>query len=106
MNTPWAVLLCRFSDDTAEPYPRSRYEEVFTSAGAGKWNMPDYFRDMSHGKLDLGGSQVFGWYTLDQASGDYTGSGVNQQGREDLIVWARQKATDAGVDLAAFFSVV
>ena len=48
--TPWAILLCKFSDDASEPYPRQRYEELFTTAGSGKFNMVDFFRDMSHGR--------------------------------------------------------
>jgi M6 family metalloprotease-like protein len=105
-QSPWAILLCKFNDDNSEPYPRQRYEDLFTSAGNGKFNMVDFFRDMSHGKLDLNGSQVFGWYTLDKKRSDYTGSGINQQGRADLITWARQAATDDKVDLSKFFNVV
>lgn len=68
-NTPWAILLCKFSDNATEPYPRARFEEIFTSAGNGKLNMVDFFRDMSHGNVDLSGSQVFpppakGWVHL------------------------------------------
>src|SRR5262245_31828867 len=102
-KTPWAILLCKLQGDDSEPLPRGRYEEIFTSAGSGRWNIPDFFRDMSHGQLDLSGSEVFGWYQLDQP---YSGSGANPQGRQDLITWARQKATDGGVNLGKFFSVV
>jgi len=94
MKTPWAILLTKFSDTPSEPYSRTRYEEIFTTSGAGKWNMVDYFRDMSHGKLDLTESKVFGWHTLDQKRSEYVGSGANPQGRRDLLSWARQKATD------------
>src|SRR5262245_46855209 len=96
MQTPWAVLLCKTSDDNSEPYPRSRYEEIFTTAVAGKWNMVDFFDDMSHGHLDLSGSIVFGWITLDKAKSDYKGNGGNQQGRDELITWAREKALAEG----------
>lgn len=102
MDTPWAIILCKFSDDDSEPYPRQRFEELFTSAGAGKFNMPDFFRDVSHGRLDLSGSKVFGWHTLDKKRAEYVGSGANPQGREDLITWARQAEPEA----ANFFSVV
>jgi len=101
-NTPWAVLLFKFKDDKSEPWPRNRYEEIFTSAGNGRFNMVDFFADMSHGELDLGGSQVFGWYTLDKAITDYKGSGANPQGRMDLFTWVQQAATDAGDDLSGF----
>jgi hypothetical protein len=107
MQTPWAILRCKFKDDTiTEPFTTQRFEELFTSSGADKFNMVDYFRDMSHGLLDLSGSKVFGWFTLDQNRSDYTGSGANQQGREDLIAWARQKAIANNVPLSQFFSVV
>ena len=53
IQTPWAIILCKFSDIKDVPYDRQRYEEIFTTKGNGKWNMVDFFRDMSHGKLDL-----------------------------------------------------
>src|SRR5215212_3775055 len=106
-QTPWAILLCKFKDNvTAEPFTQQRFEELFTSSGAGKFNMLDFFQDMSHGLLDLSGSQVFGWFTLNKNSSEYTGSGANLQGRRDLITWARQAAIDKKVDLSKFFSVV
>ena len=71
-------------------------------------NMVTFFRDMSHGVLDLSGSQVFGWYTLDKKRSEYVGSGAKegQQGRKDLITWARQAAIADNKDLNKFFSVV
>jgi hypothetical protein len=102
LTTPWAIVLCKFSNDDSEPFPRQRFEELFTSAGAGKFNMPDFFRDVSHGRLDLSGSKVFGWHTLPKKRADYVGSGANPQGRDDLITWARQAESQG----ANFFSVV
>ena len=105
-STPWAILLCKFSDDASEPEPRQYYEKLFTQTGSGTLNMVDFFSDASHGQLDLSGSQVFGWLTLDKAKSDYTGSGANQAGRQALIDWARAAATKAHVDLGRFFGVV
>jgi len=99
MQTPWAILLCKFKDDTTtEPYSKQRFEELFTSSGAGKLNMVDFFLDMSHGVLDLSGSKVFGWFTLDKNRSEYQRSAV--------IGWARQKAIDEKVPVSDFFSVV
>lgn len=107
MDTPWAVLLVKFNDNDSEPYRRDFYERLFTTAGSGRGNnMVDYFRDMSHGNLDLSGSQVFGWYTLNKSHSEYTGSGPNWQGRQQLVDWARQAATDEGADLTPFYGVV
>jgi len=106
MDTAWAILLTKFSDDDTEPYDLSRYEEIFTTKGAGRWNMVDFFKDVSHGQLDLSGSKVFGWNTLTQKHSDYTGSGANPSGRAELIQWARQAVIDSGEKLDDFFAVV
>src|SRR5215831_6411939 len=106
IQTPWAILLCKFSDNATEPFPRSFYENLFTFSGLGTMNMVDFYGDMSHGQLDLRGSKVFGWYTLTQKRSDYTGSGPNPAGRQALIDWAKQAATSAGVNLANYFNVV
>ena len=106
IQTPWAVLLCKFKDDNSEPYDRQRYEDLFTNSGVGKLNMVDFFRDMSHGKLDLSGSRVFGWYTLDKNRSDYIADGDINKGRADLIEWARQAASADLTANGSFFSVV
>ena len=106
--TPWAILLCQFKDDVApDPYPRARFEEIFTIAGTGKFNMVDYFRDMSHQRVDLSGSHVFpsaaqGWYTLTQNRSDYKG----RDSRNDLLAWAKQAAASNGDNISGFFNVV
>ncbi|MDQ3893430.1 MAG: hypothetical protein M3292_02015 [Actinomycetota bacterium] len=104
--TRWAVLLCKFNDNDSEPLPRSFYERLFTTAGAGSRNMTDYFSDASHGALDLSGNRVFGWFTLPKAHSEYTGSGANPAGRQELVDWARQAAADHNEDLSPFFGVV
>lgn len=117
IKSPWAILLCKFNDDDSEPYDRQRYDDLFTSSGVGKLNMVDFFRDMSHGQLDLTESQVFGWYTLDMNRSAYLAGlalattkqemdDAVAKARGDLIAMARQAAF---ADLTAngpFFSVV
>lgn len=105
MNTPWAILLVKFNDNANEPLDRAYHESLFTPAGAGTLNMVAFFDEMSHGRVDLSGSQVFGWYTLDKASTDYKGNGTNPEGRRDLVRWAKDAAKD-DVDFATFFGVV
>lgn len=106
IQTPWAVLLCKFKDDDSEPYGRQRYQDLFTSSGVGKLNMVDFFRDMSHGQLDLSGSRVFGWYTLDMNRSDYLAGGDINKGRNDLIASAREAASADLTKNGPFFSVV
>lgn len=106
-KTPWAVLLCKFKDNDTEPYPRQRFEELFTSAGIGKLNMVDFFRDMSHGNLDLSGSQVFGWLTLDHNRSEYSLlTGTNNDKRNKLMEWVRTAALASSIDLTQFTAPV
>jgi hypothetical protein len=104
--TPWAILLCRFQDDLTEPHPRAFYEDLFTASGRSQDNVVRFFDDYSLGRVDLGNSQVFGWFTLAQTRAQYTGSGINPQGRWDLIGWARAAAAAAGTNLAGFYGTV
>src|SRR5687767_13168884 len=108
----WAILKCKFADDDSDTPPDELYERLFTGAGTGNFNMVDYFRDMSHGQLDLSRSQVFGWFTLSLRKADYvgrvldsalTGSQVNA-GR--LFAACRRAAEDARVDLSGFAGIV
>lgn len=72
-KTPWAVILCKFNDNATEPFPRKYYENLFTTSGAGTRNMVNFFHDVSHRRLDVSGTQVFGWYTLPHKRADYVG---------------------------------
>src|SRR5882724_11034338 len=98
----WAVILCKFSDDNSPTQPLTKYQRLFTGVGNGSFNMVDFFRDMSHGQLDLSGSQVFGWFTTSVKKSDY-GASVDRNG---LVADCRTAATNAGVNLASFNGVV
>ena len=56
--SPWAVLLTAFEDDPDDLPALDAYERLFTGEGAGTLNMVEFFKDMSHEKLDLSGSHV------------------------------------------------
>jgi hypothetical protein len=104
MKTPWAVILCKFTDGNDEPFPKQHYRDLFTANDVGSpWNMVRYFRDYSHGRMDLGDTQVFGWYHLNKSLADYN---KLEYARNHLIQWARDAAAAHGVDLTPFYSVV
>jgi hypothetical protein len=105
-NNPWAILLCKWNDDPSTPFSTLCVESLFGATGVGLNNMVDFFRLYTHGNIDLSLSQVFGWFTLSQTRSQYTGSGVNNAGRQDLINWCIAAATAAGVDVTPFFGVV
>jgi len=45
IKSPWAILLCKFSDDATEPFTRDYYEDLFTSSGIGSHNMVGPFNN-------------------------------------------------------------
>lgn len=107
IKSSWAVLLCKFNDDSTEPFTMDYYEDLFTSSGIGSQNMVDFFRDISHGNLDLSDTRVFGWYTLTKKISEYGLSGAEKlKNRSNLINWARQAAAANGDDLTQYVSVV
>ena len=54
------MLLLRI--DGAPDLPTKVYaDQLFTNAGKGTRNLVDYYQEMSHGRLDIGQSQVFDW---------------------------------------------
>jgi hypothetical protein len=60
----FAVLLCKFSDSAeTEPNPTSFYQDLFVTRGTGGLN--DYWIAASLGAINLDGSQVFDWKTLE-----------------------------------------
>jgi hypothetical protein len=95
VDNPWAILLCKWEDDSSEPFPILYYQNLFTAAGVGFNNQVDFFRLYSHGNIDASGSQVFGWFVLPHSRSEYTGSGANSDGRQQLIGWATSAASSA-----------
>ncbi len=108
--SPWAILLVRFSDDKDPSPPLTKYQDLFTAQGSGSSNMVDFFRDMSHGKIDVSGSRVFGWYTLPAKRGDYVGNVYPQPAgklnRDGVLSLAKNVAESGGVKLSDFSGVI
>lgn len=104
-QTPWAVLLCKVNDDQSEtPVPNFRTvcERFFTTPGAG-FNAVQFFSDMSHGSVNLSGSQVFGWFTLDVTT-EYA-KRLGQDIQNHVMTLAKQAARGV-LDQNVFFGVV
>lgn len=103
INWQWAILLCRFSDRPAAPQPPQYYIDLFTQNGMG--GACDYWREVSCNNLDLTGSRVFGWFTMNHVASD-----VNQLRfpgeRYKLVEWGIDAARANGVDLSPFRSVL
>src|SRR5262245_41031208 len=107
MKTPWAVLLLKFSDQNTEPFSRAYAERMFTAAGSGTGNAVDYFRDVSHGRADLSGSRVFGWFLMTHAKSDvdaYRREKIAEDKKNGTALantLTRQRIVDWGLEAAA-----
>lgn len=106
----WAILCVCFKDDPTTLPPLDHHRKLFTNEGAGTMNMVEFFSDMSHGKIDVGESKVFGWYRLDRPRSDYVGNVYPQPAgklnRNGLLDAARAFATAEKVDLSKFDGAV
>jgi M6 family metalloprotease-like protein len=65
---PWAILLFTLKDTSNKRDPKEKFEAMFT--GNDSYGLPRYWQNMSGGRLDLDGTEVFGWeeigYTVDE----------------------------------------
>lgn len=106
--SPWAIIKCKFSDDVSDLPPDQLYERLFTEDGVGSMGMVDFFRDMSHGQIDVSGSRVFGWFTLPIVAEEYRRHVVENMvwARRWLMEACRTAASNAGVNLGQFRNVV
>jgi hypothetical protein len=79
-DTGWSVLLCKFSDRSAEPQTPGWFSLFATTAGNGLGGLADYWRTVSYGRISLTGSSVHGWYrmpfTLAQEQGKSRGQRI------------------------------
>lgn len=120
MTPSWAVLLVKLTDQNVEPFTPTEAELRFTGLGRGTGNLVDYFLDMSHGRLDLSATRVFGWlpsrhsvaeraelWAKYQQEEQRDGTALaNIRIRTDVQAWGREAATDQGIDLKGFDGII
>lgn len=99
-NTPWIVLLCKFSDDPGTATVRSIAEYAAFFGGDGRDSIPSYWNDISYGELNLvAGTEISPWLVLPHKRAEHTGLGTRGQ----LVAWAKAAGVAAGIDLSRFF---
>jgi len=91
---PWAVILCRFKGEAAQPARDNPVEQFYRGAfEPGTGGLVEYWRDASLGKIDVTGSKVFGWLEVDiQRSKANTESGNNRSTLVDAAISAARRA--------------
>ncbi len=58
----WLVLLCKASDNAAEPHPPQFYKDLFSKTAPDL--LFNYFDMASNHTVDLSGTEVFGWFSM------------------------------------------
>jgi M6 family metalloprotease-like protein len=66
--TSWVTLMCKFSDIATEQKPVSFFQSQY---GGGIGQLDHYWQEVSYGKINLAGSNAYGWATLPQPRSYY-----------------------------------
>jgi len=62
VSKPFVTILCRFSDSPdITPHPASWFQDKMGSTYPG---LDHFWKELSYGKINIGGSRVVGWYNL------------------------------------------
>lgn len=90
---PWAIILCRFKNEPADPAREGPIEQFYRGAFTkGTGGLVEFWRDASLGKLDVSGSRVFGWIEVDlERSKANVGSGQNRSTLVDTAIAAARR---------------
>ena len=133
MKKRLGVLLLRLAGGDDNP-SKDYADRLFTNAGRGTRNLVDYYDEMSHGRLDIGDSQVFNWIDYGHTNQDLNDvwnktkadqkkilldSGVaeadteskslvyaNSVKRDKIVEWAREAAGNNQINLTPFDVIV
>ena len=60
--TNCALFLLQWHDEPTAPFQPSYARHLFTGTGKGSGNIVDFYDAISHGRVDLSDSKVFGWH--------------------------------------------
>lgn len=107
-NVPWAIVLCKFPDQSGEPETRSWLSDFFTESGKGKGGMYDYWAQASLGQVSLSGTALFpksaGWYELPHPLTYYTSQ--FGQARYPIFNDCVSTAKSQGASFSGFFGTL
>lgn len=98
-SQPWVSIMCKFSDQAAEPKPLEYFQGMFGSEYPG---LDHYWRELSYNEINIYGSTAAGWYTLPNPRSYYIQYGFLDFGRaaEDCTATA-----DPYVNFSAYVGI-
>jgi M6 family metalloprotease-like protein len=102
-NTTWAILLCKASDQSAEPKAPSYYRNLFTYHNATTPTVWDYFWTVSNYKINLLNSTISSkWHTTSKTLVQLK-SESREQKLKDCITAA---GTDVAADASIYYGII
>jgi M6 family metalloprotease-like protein len=103
-SRPYATVLCRFADSLAvTPHPAEFYQALLV--GKEENGLDHYWREVSEGRIDLGGSVVAGWVNLPRPRAQYFPNGLNSNPDFWTLVADCTHAADATVDFGQYAGI-
>lgn len=99
--TTWITLLCKYSDYPNEYQTASYYQSRY---GSGVGQLGHYWQEVSYGKINLSGSDTYGWYVLPFPRSHYVRLGADGKEHADLYMLAQDcaAAADPSVNFSAY----
>src|SRR4051794_848503 len=102
---PLVVVLCNFSDAPNTPVTVAQVEKMFNESGAGTGGAFDYWKQVSYNQLDLTGTVVKGWYTVDKTVAEWQAKEGGGGNRQEIFNDCATKG-DPDIDYSKFTGVV
>jgi hypothetical protein len=94
---PVSVVLCKARDAETPALDANYYRDlVFADDGLNEW-----IRKISGGRLDLQGSEIFGWFDVSETIAE-----LNAMSRAEFCRYASVKAAASGVDTSRFLHII
>lgn len=97
--TSWVTLMCKFNDIVTEQKTLAFFQSQY---GGAIGQLDHYWQEVSYGKINLAGSNAYGWATLPLPRGDYVTTDTNGKTTADLSKLFQDctAAHDANVNFA------
>lgn len=97
--TSWVTLMCKFNDIVTEQKTLAFFQSQY---GSGIGQLDHYWQEVSYGKINLAGSDAYGWATLPSPRSGYVTTDDNGKTTADLSALFQDctAAHDANVNFA------
>ncbi|HEX9697697.1 MAG TPA: choice-of-anchor D domain-containing protein [Actinomycetota bacterium] len=102
-STAWAVLLCKYSNISAETNPLSYYNTLMDGTYP---RLDHYWKAQSYNLINLTGTASYGWVTLPQTESYYTNASNTDSTNLTNLSNDCTAAVDAAVNFTSFHGII